>query len=121
MSRRVLLVAQSEKALVCNSLNHLGILLGTSRSGTCCGTRLIFRVFSVIPPPPVDYPPGRSWSCCYQCIHRIRLLRVSRQCTQFTSLKYLPRSCLLAEVNKQVFAITLLNRNLDHTAQLSIS
>ena len=42
------------------------------------------------------FPPGRSCSYCYQCIHWIRLSRVSRQRSRFTNLKCLPRSWLLA-------------------------
>ena len=63
----------------------------------------LFRYFPPPPPPSRLFPPipSRSCSCRYQRIHWIRLLRVSRLCTQYTNLKYPPRSWLLAEVNKQ--------------------
>ena len=64
--------------------------------------QIILKVgsFPLFPPPPRRLsPPTQSCSCCYQCIHWIRPLRVSRQCTQFTNLKYFPRSWLLAEAS----------------------
>ena len=59
----------------------------------------ISGVFSVSSPPADYFPPSRSCSCRYQCIHWIRLLRVSRLCTQYTNLKYPPRSWVLAEAS----------------------
>ena len=53
----------------------------------------------IIPPSILSPPPRRSCSYCCQCIHLIHLLRVSRQCTRFKNVKYLPRSWLLVEAS----------------------
>ncbi len=50
----------------------------------------LFRFF-----PPVEAVAATS--SVHVFIHWIRLWRVSRQCTQITNLKYLPRSWLLAD------------------------
>ena len=83
--------------------------------------------------PPADYFPPTPQSpveavaaatSVHVFIHWIRLSRVYRQCTQFTNLKYFQEAdCLLklVKINKQVFAITLISRYLNHTAQLTIS
>ena len=49
------------------------------------------------PPPPVEAVAAAT--SVHIFIHWIRLSRVSRQCTQFTNLKYLSRSWLLAEAS----------------------
>ncbi len=54
-------------------------------------------VFSVSSPPPSPVETIAAATSVHVFIHLIRLSPVSRQCTQFTNLKYLPRSWLLAE------------------------
>ena len=85
----------------------------------------LFRFF-----PPADYsppPPSRSCSCCYQCtcIYSLNVFRESVDSAHNSRISstFQEADCLqkLVKVNKQVFAITLLSRNLNHTAQLSIS
>ena len=55
-------------------------------------------VFSVSPPPLRVEAVAPAISVLV-FIHWIRVSRVSRQCTQFTKIKYLPRSWLLAEAS----------------------
>ena len=71
---------------------------------------ICWGVFSVIPPPDEAVAAATSVFTEY-------VLRVSRQCTQISSI-FQEADCLLklVKVKKQVFAITLLNRNLNHTA-----
>ena len=92
------------------------------------GRQGLFRFFPpqrIIPPPPPPPPPVEAVAAAtsvHVFNHWIRLSRVSRQCTQFTST-FQEADCLLklVKINKQVFATTLLSRNLNHIAQLSIS
>ena len=56
-----------------------------------------FGSFPFLPPPPSELSPSpveavAAATSVHVFIHWIRLSRVSRQCTQFRNLKYLPRS-----------------------------
>ena len=75
---------------------------------------------------PAEYPPptvetvaaATSVFTEYVFCESIDSAHNSQVSSTFQEADYLLK---LVKVNKQVFAITLLNRNLDHTAQLSIS
>ena len=91
----------------------------------------------VLPPPPVDcpptlHPPPPQWiippvevvatATSVFTEYIFRRLVDSAHNSQISST-FQEADCLLKpiEVNNQVVPITLLNRNLNHTAQLSIS
>ena len=84
--------------------------------------------FPLFPPPPPSRlfppPPVEAVAAATSVFteYVIRLWHGSRQCTQISSTLQ-EADCLLklVKVNKQVFPIPLLSRNLNHTAQLSIS
>ena len=81
------------------------------------------------PPPPADYPPPQSklWLLLpvYMYLFTEYVFRESVDSAHNSQISstFQEADCLLkrVKINKQVFAITLLGRNLNHTAQLSIS
>ena len=74
--------------------------------------------------PPVEAVAAATSVHVHVFIHWTRLSRVSRRAhnSQISST-FQEADCLLklVKINKQVFAITLLSRNLNHAAELSIS
>ena len=86
----------------------------------------LFRFFP--PQRIISPPPSRSCGCCYQCTCILFTEYIFRESvdsahnSQISStFQEADCSLKLVKINKQVFAITLLSRNLIHTAQLSIS
>ena len=93
---------------------------------TTVGLRIVsyssFWVFSVI--PPADYPPPVYTVAAATKVSTEHVFSesVDNAHNSKISSTFQEADCLLklVKVNKQVFAIPLLNKNLNHTAQLSI-
>ena len=89
------------------------------------GIQGLFRFF---PPAVYFLPPSRSCGCCHQCTCILFTKYIFRESVDIAHKSQISStfqegdcSLKLVKINKQVFAITLLGKNLNHTAQLSIS
>ena len=90
-----------------------------------------FGSFPFLPPPPppqrIISPQSKLWLLLpvYMYLFTEYVFResVDRAHNSQISSTFQEADCLLqlVKINKQVFAITLLSRNLNHTAQLSLS
>ena len=91
----------------------------TSSNRASTGSFPLSHPQRIIPPPPIEAVAAAT--CVFtenvfcESVDNAHKLQIA---STFQEVECLLK---LVEVNKQVFAITLLNKNLDHTAQVSIS